>query len=507
MTLESEEAPSGAPQRSPSRTWILPARSSEGLAQYLSVVREAWWLVALTLVAALGAAALYLSRAEPVYEAQADILVEPLGRDTFEGLGLGLIRESSDPTRDVETVSRLVTTSGVARRVITRLKLQKRPRDVLKKVSAEPVAQSNIVSVTAEADSAKGAAALANRFAEEFVGARTDALHKRLGDILPSLSATARQRPVDDPQRALVAQLEIYAKQDDPTVRVETPAEVPQNQVSPRPVLTIAAALLGGTILGIAAAFLLQLLSPRLRREEQLRDRFRLPVIGRVPIERGRRRGRALLPTELSLGTLDAYQSLRASLSTRRREALASHVILITSPSPGDGKTTAAINLASAVAAAGKKVILVEADLRRPAIGKALGLRAEAGKGLASVVSRRTYMVDALIPVGDENSNLSVLLSSPDEESPNDLLARTNVDTLLLTAKRLARWVIIDSPPLNHFAETLALARQVDDVLLVVRVGKSNLTDLGELGEMLAQQDIEPTGFVIVGGTGRTGYY
>jgi Mrp family chromosome partitioning ATPase len=268
--------------------------------------------------------------------------------------------------------------------------------------------------------------------------------------------------------------------------------------------LTTVAAFIGGSVLGLLGAFALQLLDPRLRREEQLRSRFRLPILARIPLER-RRKSRPLLPSELSLGALDGYQALRAALTTTRRDSLAGRVLLVTGPSPGDGKTTAAINLASTVAAAGKRVILIEADSRRPSIGRALDMRAEVG--LASVVTGRRYLVDALLPVGGDDAKLRVLLNAPDEAPAADVLSHLSADTLLLQAQRLADWVIVDSPPLNHVAETLALAQAVDDLLVVVRIGKTNLRDLSELAEMLAQQGITPAGFVVLGGHARTGYY
>jgi Mrp family chromosome partitioning ATPase len=160
---------------------------------------------------------------------------------------------------------------------------------------------------------------------------------------------------------------------------------------------------------------------------------------------------------------------------------------------------------ASTIAAAGKRVILIEADSRRPSIGRALDMRADVG--LASVITGRHYLVDALMPVGGEDSKLRVLLTSPDEAPAADVLSHLSVDTLLLQAQRLADWVIVDAPPLNHVAETLALARMVDDVLVVVRLGRSNTRDLTELGEMLAQQSITPAGFVVLGGHARQGYY
>ena len=191
--------------------------------------------------------------------------------------------------------------------------------------------------------------------------------------------------------------------------------------------------------------------------------------------------------------------------ATARRDSLNGRVVLVTGPSPGDGKTTAAINLASTLAAAGKRVILIEADSRRPSIGRALDMRADVG--LASVVTGRRYLVDALLPVGGEDSKLRVLLNSPDEAPAADVLSHLSADTLLLQAQRLADWVIVDSPPLNHVAETLALAQAVEDVVLVVRIGKTNLRDLTELAEMLAQQNIMPAGFVVLGGHARAGYY
>jgi Mrp family chromosome partitioning ATPase len=179
--------------------------------------------------------------------------------------------------------------------------------------------------------------------------------------------------------------------------------------------------------------------------------------------------------------------------------------VLVTGPSPGDGKTTASINLASTIAAAGKRVILIEADSRRPSIGRALDMQAEVG--LASVVTGRRYLVDALMPVGGEDAKLRVLLNAPDEAPAADVLSHLSADTLLLQAQRLADWVVVDSPPLNHVAETLALAQAVDELIIVVRLGHTNFRDLTELAEMLAQQDITPAGFVLLGGHARTGYY
>jgi Mrp family chromosome partitioning ATPase len=324
--------------------------------------------------------------------------------------------------------------------------------------------------------------------------------------MIQRLDAVKDQTSAADPTSPAAQLLVLNQMQDtgDPSVSLASEAELPTSAASPRPLLTVVAATFGGLVIGLVGAFALQLLDPRLRREEQLRARFRLPILARIPLER-RRRSRPLLPSELSLGALDGYQALRAALTTTRRDSLSGRLVLVTGPSPGDGKTTAAINLASTIAAAGKRVILIEADSRRPSIGRALSMQAEVG--LASVVTGRRYLVDALMPVGGENAKLRVLLNAADEAPAADVLSHVSADTLLLQAQRLADWVIVDSPPLNHVAETLALAQAVDDLLIVVRLGKTNLRDLSELSEMLAQQDITPAGFVVLGGHARTSYY
>ena len=123
-------------------------------------------------------------------------------------------------------------------------------------------------------------------------------------------------------------------------------------------------------------------LDPRLRREEQLRELYSLPILARVPKEKraptftlGKRRfgigprereRRALPPGELSAATLESYRTLRTMLAAQRRDDGNSRSILVTGPSPSEGKTTTAINLASSLALAGNRVILIEADFRRP---------------------------------------------------------------------------------------------------------------------------------------------
>jgi uncharacterized protein involved in exopolysaccharide biosynthesis len=134
--------------------WRRPRVEAPGLQRYMQVLRERFGMIVATLLVTTFAAAFYLATADKVYEADADLLVTPVsGEGENPALtGLPLLRESVDPTRDVETAARLVTTRDVAARVKRSLRTDLTVNQLLAKVEAEPVAQSNIVAVTSRAE-------------------------------------------------------------------------------------------------------------------------------------------------------------------------------------------------------------------------------------------------------------------------------------------------------------------------------------------------------------------
>ena len=308
--------------------------------------------------------------------------------------------------------------------------------------------------------------------------------------------------------------LESLRETGDPTLRLETRANAPPSPFAPRPALTLAAGFLAGLILGVGGAFAMNALDPRLRREEQLRELYSLPILARVPKEKrarafsfGERRWgfgptekhrRALPPGELSPTTLESFRTLRTMLTARRGGDSGSRSILVTGPSPFDGKTTTAINLASSLALAGNQVILVEADFRRPTVGEALGLQAPIGIG--DVLLGNEEIENALVPAPPFDYNLSVLLVDRANDWLAEVLSLPAAEALLDEAKRLADYVVLDSPPLTKVIDAMPLARQADDVVLVVRLGSSRLAQLARLGDLLDQNGIRPAGFVVVGG-------
>ncbi len=474
-------------------SWLEPPEEELGLKRYVETIRERLGLVIVATLVTTAAAVGYVLTAQKTYEAEADLLVSPVSSDTLPSLPL--IRQSSDPTRDVETAARLVSNNDVAERVKTELGVTESPEDLLKQVTAEPVAQSNIVAVVASDHEPAKARDLANAFADAAVVEQTEQLHAEIDAQIAGLQAQASgQQPA---LGARLAELQALRSGPDPTLRLETAADVPQSQASPRPVLTVAGGLMAGLVIGIAGAFAAQILDPRLRREEQLRRRYRLPILTRVPRDQSRR-DQPIAPRRVSAATAEAYRTLRTTLERPEADRTGSRAILVTGPSPSEGKTTTALNLASSLALAGRRVILIEADLRRPALASALGIE-EAHAGVVSVLIENVALQDALITSPTYGHNLQVLVADFSGGWIAELFSIPAAQQLIDNARALADFVIVDSPPLTEVVDALPLARKCDDVLIVTRLGKTRLDRIARLGELLADNGITPAGFAVIG--------
>ena len=495
------DGPSPQQRRAPAADWLQPPVEELGLTRYIQTLRERAWIVIAAVVITTGIALVYVVTANKVYKAEADMLVTPISTSDTSLVGLpGLIPSSSDPTRDVETASALITNTEVATRVKRALGSSESPRELLGKVEAAPVASSNIVAVTASEGSGTQARDLANAFATQAVANQAKKLHDAIDQRLPELEARLRQG-VGDPVaiRAALASLETLRTASDPSLSVETKADVPSSPSSPRPALSIAGGLLAGLVLGIGGAFASQALDPRLRREEQLRRLYRLPILARIPREPRSRTHRGAWPARSSHPRPRRPTGRCGGrwLYLARASGSGSHAILVTGSSPSEGKTTTAINLASSLATAGHNVILIEADLRRPGIGPALDLQAK--YGVASVLVESVALKDALVTTPTFGANLGILLADYEGGWISDLFALPAARELIADARRMADFVIIDSPPLTDVIDALPLVDYVDDVVLVAGIGKTHLRKLAQLGELLAEQVVKPAGFAVVG--------
>ncbi|MDX6452921.1 MAG: tyrosine-protein kinase [Gaiellaceae bacterium] len=471
-----------------------------GAAAYGQALREHWLLIVAIVVVAVGAAAAYSLTAAKQYTATADVLVTPIASqdDTYVGLP-SLLRETNQG-RAVLTAARLLTSPDLADRVDSRLRLGWSRDRILSSVSVSPVGQSNIVTVTAKADTPDRAALIANGFANELINTRTGLFQAQLKTAIRELRQELR--PIPAAQQQLGQGLAIASRlgsltplvgQADPTLQVSSHAVPPEKASWPRPVLSIVVAFLASLLLAVGLAIGLELVSPRVTSEDEVRLRQRLPILARVPrmskkTVRAYLRGDEPLPGDVR----EAYRTLRAALTTR---GTLPETILVTSASPGEGKTMTSVNLALTIASAGMRVVLVDADLRRPMVGTVFNLPLSP-IGFASVLAEETTVEEALV-AAPGSRDLRLLLASPEHAHFVDLLQPERIERVLAELRLHADVVVIDSAPIAAVADALNLAAEVAAVVVAVRLGRTRRDKLSELRRMLSRQGVTPTGAVV----------
>jgi len=477
----------------------------QGSARYLRALREHWLLIAALVVLSVSAAIAYSVTADRRYEAGADILVTPVqsGDETF--IGIAVLREAGVQARSVLTAARLLQTPQIAADVAERIGSDLTPTELLKKIQVTPLEQSGLLSVVGEAETAQGAADLANAFAEELVEQRTERFQTDLNAVVGRLTALLDAVPPEqqDSGEAVAIQQRLAALRplvgaDDPTLEITSAAVPPERAVWPRPLLSVVVALLAALLLGLGVALALELLNPRVNDEDELLLEQRLPILARVPrmpkrVVQGYLTGKEPLPGDVR----EAYRTLRTSLATAGRNGQFPATVLVTSAIPGEGKTMTSVNLAITLALADQRVILVDGDLRRPMVATVFGA-AGRHEGFASLLSRDARPEDVLVPApGHGDDGLRLILASPEHAHLIDLLEPRRVEDALEELRLHADVIVIDSPPLTEVADALTLADAVDAVVVAVRLGRTRRDRLNELRRMLARRSVSPAGFVV----------
>jgi succinoglycan biosynthesis transport protein ExoP len=471
-----------------------------GASAYLQALRDHWLLILSIVAVAVAAAAAYSYTATKQYKATADVLVTPIASTDETYVGIPSLLQETNQGRAVLTASRLLTSPDVADSVNRTLGLNWSRDKITGAVSVSPVGQSNIVTVTATADTPTRSAEIANGFADELIRERTALFQSQLQTVIRQLRQELRPIPLAQQQlgqglaiASRLGALTPLVGQPDPTLQVSSRAVAPEKASWPRPVLSIVIALIASLLLATGLAIALELVSPRVTNEDELLLRQRLPILARVPrMRRGAvrayMRGEAPLPGDVR----EAYRTLRAGLAAR---GTLPQTILVTSASPGEGKTMTSVNLASTIAAAGVRVVLVDADLRRPMVGTMFNVAASR-TGFATVLSGDVPLSDALVPAPGSR-DLELLLATPDDAHLVDLLQPEHVERVLAELRLYADVIVIDSAPIAAVADALTLAAEVDAVLVAVRLGRTRRDKLGELRRMLTRRGVTPSGVVV----------
>ena len=267
-------------------------------------------------------------------------------------------------------------------------------------------------------------------------------------------------------------------------IQVVDYAQIPIIPFKPNVTLNLLIACILGIGGGVFLAFFLEYFDNTVKSSEEVRDKLKLPVLGGV-FESTSQTGSLDSPVE-KLFLLDPRSHIAESFRTIRTSLLLStpgkppRSILITSCFPAEGKTTVSINLASSFAQAGSKVLLLEADLRRPRIGTILGNN---GNGLCSYLTGNSNLSEVISQ--GEIPNLYVLPVGPIPVNPAELLGSNRMRELIQTLTGDYDYIIVDGPPALGFVDSHIISSLVDGVAVVVRAGKTPKNSIRELIDRL----------------------
>jgi capsular exopolysaccharide synthesis family protein len=459
------------------------------LATFVEILRRRKWLIlGVAILAGVLAGGLSLLQ-EDRYKASADLQF----RQDERTPSVDPQEPPPDPTESPERIAatnlELASLDKVAARVRERLQSPLSVDDLRDTVELKPQGQADIVRITAEAGSARGAARTANAFAEEVVAVRRESSQARVQSVIDAIEAQlAGVEPgsaVDATLRARQQQLEVEKRLRTGDVDIVQEAIPPLERSSPKPLRNGVIGGLLGLILGAVLALLLQRLDRRVESEEQLAEIVGAPVIARVPLERASGWERELF--------IESFQFLRANLQLRDQRD-EPRTIAITSALPGNGKSTVAARLADAIALSGSQVIVVDCDLRRPTLHDYYGT--DSHEGLTTALVGLRDPLDMLRPT--DTPAVRLLPAGPLMPLPASVLAGTKGISLLLDRLReVADYVIVDTSPVTIGADTSAIAATVDATVMVVDIESVKRDVLAAATEQLRASRANIVGVVV----------
>ena len=451
---------------------------------YVGLLRKWWWVFVLFMGFGVVVAGLltYQDRRSHVdlYQARIKLLIEggsnPLFVPTDSDTGKQLVQYYGD----------LIGTRPFLSRVAENLPFPTSPNALSDKIS---VARPGIlIAINATDPDPVMAAQIANTTAQTLIEDLRDRQFAQLAQVQTSLN-----------QYGIVQDSSITASQlaRMVTLTVAENAQVPQTPSNSKKGLALP--MFFGAVLGLLAAgssvFVREQMDDRIKSPEQLRELTGLDVLGWVvhyetrpgvsPIASTSERRQAPLA--------DAYRLLLANLEFASLRTQPLNSMLITSASPGEGKTTTATNLATSVAREGKSVILVDTDLRRPSLHKTFGLEGE--RGLIHLLLGTATLEETLAPT--ETPGLQVIPAGPIPPDPTYILRATVMKTIIEELVRRADLVIFDSPPLLVATDPLLIAPDVDAVLLVVDSERTSKTMVKRGADILSQANPPLVGAVL----------
>lgn len=505
-----------------------PQNEAPGLEEYLRALRSRWWVVLAAVIVGFVIASIVAGARTPMYEAAAKVTVGP----TPVG---GAIGQAPDPATEADRLR----STAIATTVATKYGNGTDPNTLLDHLKVSYLSQRNVLDLVYTDKEPERARTLVNSFAVEYVTARETAaktyydnevtkLNAELATINGQLAAIERsitekvsarndlQRLATQSQEQrdqlniLNTEIETLSSQRNqlsaralqlaglisdaqrardnraPSAEVSRQSSLPTTPTGVSDSLLKLAGALVGLILGVVGAFTLARLDRSATDSSEVEEATAAPVLTLVPAFRlTKAKGVNALVMITNSRSLrlqrarESYRRLRTSLQVQLAKVGRSSV-LVTSAHPSEGKSVTAANLAIAAAQAGKRTVLVSADLRRPSIERLLSVPND--KGLSDWLAEETEAVVQELP---SIPNLSVIVAGNQLDGPGELLASPRFGTLVEDLEAEFDLVVLDTPPVLATADAATIVSSVGGVLLVVDGRRTDLTVLQRItGEL-----------------------
>lgn len=516
------------------------ARPELGLADFGRIIWRRKWSILLLGVLAGGAAFGADTSRTKVYQGTAQLLVTPTASQALSSVsGSGSTQLSAT---DIETAAKVISSPSDEQAAAAILRLDSVPA-----ASVSEVGATNVVEITVQSPDASLAVKAANAYAQAYVtgqrnqavssleaastqvssklaslGTQINALQQEISgqgagaapptstnsNSNPQVSALqAQESSLIEQQTALreqLTQIQDSADLSGGGGQLIGPARLPATLVSPKRTRDTLLATAVGLVLGLGLAFLREYVDDRIRSEDDLRMALgEVPTIGLIPMVKewlpGSRRGDRRVPHLVAGGSLQSRQAAEAYRSVRTAIQFIGldrdmRTLVVTSPLSNEGKSTTVANLAAVMAQAGRTVVVLSCDLRRPQLHEAFGV--EDLVGYTSVILGEVSPFDALQQVpGYEN--LWILTAGPLPPNPSELLASRRTEKLIDLLGRHADVVIIDTPPVLPVTDASLLAGKADATVLVMAADRTTKRQARQAAEVLRRVDVVPAGVIV----------
>jgi succinoglycan biosynthesis transport protein ExoP len=431
-----------------------------GLQQYSRLVRERWLLIVLSLLLATGAGVAFVLTATPQYEASTKLFVSTVddrssAQDAYQG---GLFSQQR-----VKSYADIVTSPDLAQAVIDDLHLRTTPDALQKRISASAPMDTVLISVAVQDPNPTQAKLIAESIDRQF-STVVSQLETPEGSTTSSVKVSVVERP-----------------------------RLPEQPISPNKVLDVGIGILAGLVGGLGLALFRDAVDNSVGTREEAAEVAGAPSLGVIQDDPQAKNRPLIVADDRFSSRAEAFRQLRTNISFLGIDENI-HSLVVSSALPAEGKTTTTANLAIALAQAGQRVLLVDADLRRPQLADLFGL--ERSIGLTDVLLG-TVQVETAVQTWREDLPLYVLPSGPNPPNPSELLGSQRMADLVKRLESEVDVVLFDAPPLLPVTDAAVLGRHVNGALLVTRAGATKLEHLKQAAESLRSVDVRILGTVL----------